>query len=151
MYMHWRIYSYINPYFSVSFRSLVGRNTQSHPLNWAVITEHKFTYDACHYYSWTLIHESLYDIRIQNVFKSMIYGFKTDSKQWYTDSNWYDTWYTDTQTVSPMIRDTPIHGLYHLRISIPKIPGYSVIHKQYPWYSDTGMTHWPPGITICIL
>ena len=50
--------------FSVSFRSLVGRNTQSHPLNWAVITEHKFTYDACHYYSWTLIHESLYDIRI---------------------------------------------------------------------------------------
>ena len=81
----------------------------------------------------------IYDIRIP-----------TDSKQWYTDSNWYDTWYTDSQTVSPMICDTPIHGRYHLRISIPKILGYSVIHKQYPWYSDTRMTHWPPGLAIGI-
>ncbi len=82
-------------------------------------------------------HESFYDTRIQNGFKTVIHGFKT-------------IWYTDTQTVSPMICDTPIHGQYHLRISIPKILGYSVIHKQYPWYSDTRMTHWPPGLAIGI-
>ena len=90
-----------NPYFFISFRSLVGRNTQSHPLNWAVITEHKFTYDACHYYSWTLIHESLYDIRIQNVFKSMIYGFPRIQN-------------SDIRIQTDMIPDTLIHILYHL-------------------------------------
>ena len=82
--------------FFVSFRSLVGRNTQSHPLNWAVITEHKFTYDACHYYSWTLIHESLYDIRIQNGFKSMIYGFPRIQN-------------SDIRIQTDMIPDTLIH------------------------------------------
>ena len=125
------------------FRSLVGRNTQSHPLNWAVITEHKFTHDSCHYYSWTLIHESLPDTRIP-----------TDSKLWYTDSHGFKTvihglpriqncdtrittdsklWYTDYHGFK-----TVIHGFK----PIAKIPGYYVIHKKYPWYSDTGVIHW---------
>ena len=146
--MHWRIYSYINPYFFCFFQEpgrqkltcSIGRLSQSInlPMTHVIITVGHWYMNPFMIYGFPRI--QIYDIRIP-----------TDSKQWYTDSNWYDTWYTDTQTVSPMIRDTPIHGLYHLRISIPKIPGYSVIHKQYPWYSDTGMTHWPPGITICIL
>ena len=101
---------------------------------------------------------SLLQLDSENMNPCMIYGFKTYSNLWYTDSKRIQnsdiriqtTWYTDTQTVSPMICDTPIHGQYHLRISIPKILGYSVIHKQYPWYSDTRMTHWPPGLAIGI-